>query len=222
MLPTVQPCPNDNYPSYTYFIQTPVCKPIKFPLKFKVENTPDKNNILTSTAVVDIILSQNDGSDLELDYLSREVSPQDYKIFTFLPVGAVSGDTYVLIDKNTLRVSLKIAETFTKSKFTLEIKRNPSKMTPQVQLQTESKTADIIFLVTPSNLSPDIANPFTEDELKSGISIGNMIGQINRFSGYFTDYLSYLLIAFGYDLSSNFLKFTQMIKLLSRFRFLFI
>jgi hypothetical protein len=81
-----------------------------------------------------------------------------------------------------------------------------------MQLETQIKSIEI--KLTEKNPT------FTKEEMNSASSSGNTIGGFNKYTGGLTDYLSFGLAAFGFEPSGNLLKFSQMNKLLSRYRFL--
>jgi hypothetical protein len=120
-----------------------LCKRIAFPLKYSIRNSSTLSSLRTYTAVIDITIVQNNDSLLEPDYLRNYASLEGYKFFTFLPEDAVTKAQYTLFNDDTIRVSLKIAETYSNTRLKLKILRNEAKITPQIQLEAEIKEEEI-------------------------------------------------------------------------------
>ena len=235
-------CPLGSYPSFTYFRESAFCLPcpqdclqcinssicllcqlgthnfgggfckkINFPLKFNVENSYDSKILKNASALIDVTISQSDGANLELNYLLNHAGNYDYRLFTFLPEDAVIEAKSKLFNENTIRISLKIADKYAGQKLTLKVQKDLTKATQQIQLEDGEKEIDITLPAS-----------FNEKEIQTARSAGNIIGQFNKFTGGAADYASFGLVVFGYDPSGHVLKFSQMIKILSRFRFLLI
>ena len=237
------PCPPGTYPSYTYFRESAYCnscpkdclqcteksicnqcKPgtenlgeglcygIKFPLKFKVENWIDKNIQKPYTNKIDITITQADNSPLDVNYLAKYAVTHQYQLFLIQPVEDITLSNFSLLDQNNIRVSLKISDKYSGEKLKLKILKDTSKATQQIQLETETKELEIL-----------VPDQYTDKEIALVNSRGNTLGNMGKFTGGAADYGSFALTIFGgFDPSGNILKFSQMLKLLSRFRFLFI
>lgn len=78
------------------------------------------------------------------------------------------------------------------------------------------------FILETKTFSIDIqTNPRFEDgEVGAASDLGTMLSGMNTYTGGSTDYFSYILAILSFDPSGHLMKFSQMNKLLTRFRFL--
>ena len=186
-----------------------LCKKISFRFKFQIKNSTNKSIIDTYTAVLDIIITQADDSQLDVGYLNTYASKSEYKLFSFLPEDAVEESKYELFNDSTIRIFVKIGKKYSDTKLTFKIKKDDSKIIQQVQLENETKEIKI-----------PVPAFFTKEELNSVGSKAETMGSTNQVAGKTAEYVSLALGSLGLDPTGSFLKFSQMNKLISRFRFL--
>jgi hypothetical protein len=91
----------------------------------------------------------------------------------------------------------------------LNFSPDPSKRTLAIDLEERTHTIDI-------QTSPQ----FEPEELEAAADVGSLLSGANSYTGGGTDYFSLVLAFLNFDPSGSLMKFSQMNKLLSRFRLL--
>jgi len=93
--------------------------------------------------------------------------------------------------------------------FTLEFSPDRSQETPVYEMEDKTHTVEI-------QTYPQI----DQATLESAENVGSILSGANTITGGATDYISIILAFLSFDPSGSLMKFSQMNKLLSRFRFL--
>ena len=186
------------------------CNKFKFPLKFSINDTiNDKNVIKDYTTVIDVEFRQGDDTKLDANYLQTYASAQKFNLFKFQPEDAVKYATFSLLNPNIIRIFLKIDDKYSDQQLRLKVSGDPNKNLPGLKIDTQAQE---VITHVPAVFSPQL--------LQKMSSNSRIIGSANKYTGDTADYVSFALASSNLDSSGHLLKFSEINKMFSRFRFL--
>jgi hypothetical protein len=184
-----------------------VCYGVSLPLKFQFIQDFSNEANSNGGATFEVKLSQSDDTELPEDYIDSHM--KDLSIFKIDPADKVESAEYEKFTSSSLKLKVNFKDDDGGEVFDLTFSPDSTKETSAFKL--EDKTFSIQIQTAPK---------FDEGEVASTADTGSLVGNMNKYTSGSTDYLSYLLAFLNFDPSGHIMKFSQMNKLLSRFRFL--
>ena len=160
-------------------------------------------------AILDLTLTQNDNSILPPDYMEKHML-------------ATSRYFHLKIDEKTIEPATVTHLTKqSKIRFTFNLESTIEDKVEVKIYSLEGQFTDKYSVVSGPNIVTIALNPIiSEDEIDSTKEQGALIGSLNTYTAGAADYGSLVASFINFDQSGIMIKFSQMSKLLSRFRML--